>query len=155
MMALALAPARVSENIQFFRPMAKGRIQRFSVTVDEIASECVNSNELSGSLSGTSMATPAVAGYLGGRVAAQMAAFSLNADQSWDDSRFAPSALIKDLMLNSPKYGGDSLIADVRKITDILPWNPLQLLNPSSFYTADSALKTQSKPVFFSIPATL
>ncbi len=74
-------------------------------------------------LSGTSMATPAVAGYIGRILSTYLRLAKIEEEQAYDDPRFSPENIIKHLQDKSPAFGGSSIIKDVRKVSDIRSWS--------------------------------
>jgi Subtilase family len=93
----------------------------------------------SGALSGTSMASPAVAGVTA-RLLIQKIEKDLAAKgQSWADidqkslyakPEYQPKILIQDLQAVSQKFGGSGLIRDTSVVTDVLPWDTSAPLVP-------------------------
>ncbi|MBF0362847.1 MAG: S8 family serine peptidase [Oligoflexia bacterium] len=81
---------------------------------------CITSPKNHDRLSGTSMASPAVAGYLAKMVLAKAKAFAIE-DMStlYNHPEFTPAKIIQMLMENAPAYGGSSIVREVRKVTDI------------------------------------
>ncbi len=74
-------------------------------------------------LSGTSMATPAVAGFIARQLAAALYKANLNELQAYDMPEYSPENIIKAIKAKSPTYGGESVIRDVPKINNIKAWN--------------------------------
>ncbi len=73
-------------------------------------------------LSGTSMATPAVTGYLARKISAYLRVLNVEQDKAYADPRFSPAAIVKMLGEKSPVFGGDSIIKSLPKVVDIRTW---------------------------------
>ncbi len=88
----------------------------------ERSSHCVTNTRQVARLTGTSMATPAVAGFVAQMVAAELERSGQVDTEVWEEEHFSPQRLISRLKEGAPAYGGDSLIAEVKKIIDVNEW---------------------------------
>ena len=70
-------------------------------------------------LSGTSMATPAVAGYTAHWILEQMEKEGYAQNIAYNDPRFSPKAIIQGILDASPELGGTSIVGTARKVVDI------------------------------------
>ncbi len=79
-------------------------------------------------MSGTSMATPAVTGFLGRVVAAKLDQAGISDVEAYDRPEFSPDALIHEAFSRSLAYPGSSV--QLRMITEIQPYSIGQLPGP-------------------------
>ena len=80
---------------------------------------CIGGSQQSGHMSGTSMASPTVAGYFARKIAEEMHLLNLNNDEIYAHPDFAPQKIVDRILAHSPTYGGQSILKDAKKITDI------------------------------------
>ncbi len=83
-----------------------------------------------GRMSGTSMATPAVAGFVAKALVKKLngtpATRGMTDAQIYEDPAYAPEKIIAEILGASPAFGGTSLIKDVKMIPEIMKWRPSQ-----------------------------
>ncbi len=80
---------------------------------------CLDDNAPAARLSGTSMATPAVAGFLARYVLEKMDQLGVDENQAYDMAEFAPMRLLEEASARQPTFGGSSLLSRVAMISDI------------------------------------
>lgn len=84
---------------------------------------CINDNEGAAKLTGTSMASPAVAGFIAKWVLGQMREDHLQDHEIYLHQGYTPSAIINKIALATPSFGGSSIISSVRVINNIKEYN--------------------------------
>jgi subtilisin family serine protease len=134
-------PASADENQhRFAARIVATALDKFVPTFNYMrnAASCYEESKFVGHMSGTSMATPAVAGYVGKKLAEELRARSLKEQDIWANPDFSPKAIVQRMFADAPKFGGKLLISDVPKIVDILPWNP-SLIGGSKTQVASNA----------------
>lgn len=83
---------------------------------------CLRGDAPRARLSGTSMATPGVAGFIGRVMAANLFQMKLSESEAYDHPDYSPEHIIQLVVEKSPRFGGSSLIQDVRKVVRIRQW---------------------------------
>ncbi len=86
-------------------------------------SRCARESSPKARLSGTSMASPAVAGFVARFMAARLRASHLSEDHAYGHPDFLPAKIIADLYARSPEYGGASLIREIPQVLKIRAWD--------------------------------
>jgi subtilisin family serine protease len=80
---------------------------------------CLADNAPAARMSGTSMATPAVTGFMGRYIVKKMAQMSLQESDIYEMPEFAPETLIREVAMNNPRFGGNTLMKEVPTLLDI------------------------------------
>lgn len=110
------------------------QLDTFSMTLMAalVQKRCMSKSKLPmAKLSGTSMATPAVAGFISAKLVAEINKKGLSNDAIYNHADYAPEKLIKLIQSKSPTFGGDSILKDVAKVNGIKNWKaPKASKNP-------------------------
>jgi subtilisin family serine protease len=80
---------------------------------------CLDDKAPAAKLSGTSMATPAVTGYIARRILEKMDQLGVQETQAYSMDEFSPARLIAELSAQQGTYGGNSILSKVPMIADI------------------------------------
>jgi subtilisin family serine protease len=78
-------------------------------------------------MSGTSMATPSVAGYIGKMLVREINSRHLSEEAIYDAPEYAPAAIIDMIRKSSPVFGGGSILKDIAKVVSVKEWNPAKV----------------------------
>jgi len=89
-----------------------------------VMSHCMRGKQPRARLSGTSMATPSVAGFIASRLVPEVNKRGLSQADLYTSEEFRPAKLIELIKQQSPVFGGSSIIKDVTKVTAIKEWKP-------------------------------
>lgn len=92
-------------------------------------SRCMLTKRPYARMSGTSMATPAVAGFIAKSVVAEMNRQGLTEEQVYASPEFSPERLIQLVRERSPVFGGQTILKDLSTVTDIKDWKAEKLRN--------------------------
>ena len=84
-----------------------------------VSARCMNQKKPHARLSGTSMATPAVAGYVARQLVVEVNRKGLSEDQLYTLPEYSPANIIAMIQKKNGAFGGPSLLKDVSKIIDI------------------------------------
>lgn len=100
-------------------------------------------------MSGTSMATPAVAGYIARRLVALSRSEKITENQIYDSPEYSPENIIRALRERSPKFGGESVINSVAKIVRMKTWEQVLRDRTQNSQEASAVISNvQAAPVF-------
>ncbi|MBF0367008.1 MAG: S8 family serine peptidase [Oligoflexia bacterium] len=105
------------------------KYQQFASNISSILTnlkthECIFSNKTSKArLSGTSMASPAVAGYIAAVIQKKMAEEALTQEEIYNHPNYTPTKIIEEIWKLAPVFGGNTLLREVHKITAIKEHN--------------------------------
>lgn len=91
-------------------------------------------------MTGTSMASPAVAGYIGRAIVEKMNRQGLTHEEIYQHPEYAPRLLIDAVFAQSPQYGGRTILRNIPKITEIYPIQ-FQIQPMDTFFHSDLILK--------------
>lgn len=83
-------------------------------------------------LTGTSMASPAVAGFVGRVLAQKMEALKVSEAELYIHPEFAPKKIIEDIRAKSPAFGGQGILKDIPTVVDVNSWEQIKRDRPDA-----------------------
>lgn len=112
----------VTSQINNFLGMTKALLEVLPGLM--MSAHCSESTICEAKMSGTSMATPAVAGVVARLVAEKMKKAGLQDGDIYLDAQFSVDTITQDLLKRSPNFGGNTFLAPAKKVVDIKDYVP-------------------------------
>lgn len=140
------------EDIETTRQRAYSALQMYlfddvsNIPSATAQTRCMSQKRPSARMSGTSMATPAVAGWIARSLVPEMNKRKLTEEQLYNLPEFAPEKIIESLRARSPAFGGPSILKDVSKVVDIKKYKAEKVKSVAAIVNANEIISSNPTP---------